>query len=57
MSVLAVQETVRPEPGLARGAFAAPPIFFYALVAVTALGLLAWFGRGRVAALFRKKSP
>ncbi len=57
MSILATQETVRPEPGLARGVFAAPPFFFYALVAVAALGVLLWFGRSRLAALFRTKSP
>ena len=57
MSFLAAQETVRPEPGLARGLFAAPPAFFYAMLVVTALGLAAWLGRARLIALVRKKSP
>lgn len=55
MSFLATQETVRPEPGLARGVFAAPPWFFYAVLALTAVGLLLWLRRRRVSELLRRK--
>jgi hypothetical protein len=36
-------ETVeRPEPGLARGRWEAPAWFFYAVLAATVLGSIAW---------------
>ena len=41
-------QTVRPDPGLARGPFAAPPAFFYALLGVTFVALALWLGRRRL---------
>jgi hypothetical protein len=41
-------ETVeRPEPGLARGRWEAPAWFFYAVLAATVLGSIAWAFRLR----------
>lgn len=50
-------ETIRPEPGLARGAFAAPPFFFYGLLGVTVLAALLWLTRRRLLSLVRRKTP
>lgn len=48
-------EMVRPEPGLARGPFAAPPWFFYAVLLVTVLALVGFFGWARRAR--RRSTP
>ena len=49
-------ETIRPEPGLARGPFSAPPYFFYGLLGVTVLALALWLGRHRLFAGRRKST-
>lgn len=50
-------ETIRPEPGLARGVYGAPAFFFYAVLGATALAVALWLVRRRVSRLVRKNSP